>query len=499
VAAERDLPPGDTSAGLYRLLLDDFVRRELARPDNQAAGLTDDERRAAELWKLGLVAFGMLNRGQQHLHEHDLAADLRALPGPVPVPPSRGRDVARTLDPARRVIGRFFFVHTAEAAAGEGGRSYEFLHATFADYLIAQHTVDLLRDAAAARRLRTASQAFDDDLLFALLSHTLVVGFGSHTIKFFAELTGGDADVAAVLEHLLGAAQDRWGRGRHAEYDPSGLPVVRRLATYSANLTAMRLAMASEPVPLKVLCPPGANVRTCWQSQMYLWNATLADSPQWGAFLSNLRVDEGEPPTVAWRRWSGYWEDMLEIAALNESRALRLAAGRALLSGIKPGDTMDQPGPATARDLAALLRQRILSADELSRLTDICTGPSQQLVELTVIVAALHGADLSTEAVDRLLAYLPSAAVPAGSLVELLVRHPEAVKHSSKVADTQTFATDMAFHLATLISPWSRKLERSPLDGTPEALAAISLPPDLARRLIPELVASLYAKERDAR
>ena len=150
VAAERDLPPGDNSAALYRMLLDDFLRRELVRPDHQATGLAEDQRREAELWKLGLVAFGMLNRGQQHLHEQDLAADLRVLPGPGPGAVPAVRDVGRALVPARRLVGRFFFVHTSEADSGEAGRSYEFLHATFADFLVAHHTVELLRDAAAA-------------------------------------------------------------------------------------------------------------------------------------------------------------------------------------------------------------------------------------------------------------------------------------------------------------------------------------------------------------
>ncbi|GFJ84081.1 NACHT domain-containing protein [Phytohabitans houttuyneae] len=288
VAAERELPSSETSADLYRLLLDDFIRRELVRPDRGSDHLTYAERRISELWKLGLVAFGMLNRGQQHLHEQDLAADLAALPPPTPPMESRGRDVGRNLEPARRVVGRFFFVHTAEAEAGAGGRSYEFLHATFGDYLIAHHTVELLRDAAAVRRLRTTSQQWDDDLLFALLSHALLVAFGSRAIQFFGELVGNDEEVAAVLEHITVLAHERWGKGRCAAYDPSALSAASRLAAYTANAVSLRLSMATIPVPLHRLCPKGANLHEWWPRQVRLWTAVLPMA-QWGPLVSSIR------------------------------------------------------------------------------------------------------------------------------------------------------------------------------------------------------------------
>ena len=76
-----------------------------------------------------------------------------------------------------------FFIHTAEAEAGEGGRSYEFLHATFADYLIAHHTAEQLRDLHAALS-RPSFQQWDDDLAFALLSHRLLAASGARTLDF---------------------------------------------------------------------------------------------------------------------------------------------------------------------------------------------------------------------------------------------------------------------------------------------------------------------------
>ncbi|WP_426503444.1 NACHT domain-containing protein [Dactylosporangium sp. McL0621] len=474
VAAGRELPADGTTAALYRMLLDDFVHRELARPDNQAPGHPQEERVAAELWKLGLVAFGMLNRGRQHLAEHDLEADLRALPGPAATVPVRPRDLARPLGPARRVIGRFFFVVAAEADAGAAGRSYEFLHATFGDFLVAFQALELLRDAAKARTLRTASQVWDDDLLFALLSHTLLATAGSRTIDLFAEQARGDEAVAAVLEHIVSAAQHRWTAGRHAAYDPSGAPPVRRLATYTANAVALRLAMADGPVPLSRFGPPGAETGEWWSGQVRLWEAMLAPTAGWGPFISRLQVTDGEHPAAAWQFPAGGWaEDMVEIAALRTDRAMQLAAGRTVLHGSR--EDVHHPSPRIARDLALLLRRWLPDGPELA----VLTAPGEippDLHGLASVVAARHGGRLDTEQLRELARTLGEGADRA---------------HTDLLGGRRLFTI-----FANMMIDFSDHLESGDLRGiadTREGRALLALPPELARPLIPELVASLLS------
>nr|BFE60495.1 hypothetical protein GCM10020063_050210 [Dactylosporangium thailandense] len=484
VAAERELPADGTSAGLYRMLLDDYIRRELARPDNQASGLAEDERREAELWKLGLVAFGMLNRGRQHLSERDLEADLLALPGPIPVTESRPRDLARPLDPARRIIGRFFFVAAAEAEGGVGGRSYEFLHAMFADYLVAFHTVELLRDAAAARSLRTASQSWDDDLLFALLSQRLLAGYGSRALDLFAEQARGDAAVAGVLEHIAAIVQDRWGPGRHAAYAPSSRVAVQRIATYAANIVSLRLAMADEPVEVARLCPPHADVRLSWANQVRLWDAVLKPSAGWGAFISALQVVDGDRPTAAWRPSAGYWEDMVEIAALAEARAMQLAVGRTVL--FDSTSPMDQPGPAMARALTEVLLRGYASPESLAILTDVSRIPGP-LHGLALSAAARHGASLDAATANDVLNLRGKRMDEAVAM--LAMRHAIQVKRIF----SDEFWDVMVRLEAVLDGGYAGKIRE-----TPEGRAMRALPPELARKLIPELAASLLsAQEQD--
>jgi NACHT conflict system protein len=298
-ASERELPPDQNSAQLYHDLLDDFVKRELSRPDTDAGRTPEEIRRQAELWKLSLVAFGMLNRGQHFLHENQLIDDIGALPGPGELPRSKPfREIGRAISPARRVIGRFFFVHTSEADGGVSeNRSYEFLHATFADYLIARQVVIQIRDLHTSYS-RPMSQRWDDDLLFALLSHRYLAGGGSRTLHFFAEEAGVDPGIPWVLERLLGAAQERWEQGRFVTYDPSRSTYIERMAVYTANLASLRMAVSSDTVQLDWLCPTGYDTDEWWARQVSLWEAGLSESDLL-LLTSNFKLRRVNPPELA--------------------------------------------------------------------------------------------------------------------------------------------------------------------------------------------------------
>ncbi|MEU4159228.1 hypothetical protein [Actinoplanes sp. NPDC026670] len=335
VATEKPLPAVHQPARLYRELLDDFVRRELDKPDVAVPSLTQSARHEAELWKLGLVAFGMVNRGQQHLHERDLHHDLLALHGPTRPGPARanGRDLSPVLEPARRLLGRFFFVHTAEADGGAAGRSYEFLHATFADYLIAHHLVEQLRQLYAAYA-RPASQQWDDDLLFALLSHRVLATTGSRSIDFFAEEAAAEPGIAWVLEQLVKGAQERWNRGRFDRYDPSGGTYLHRMAAYTANLVLLRIACSDGPVDLDYLCPDGAQTTVWWPALVGLWRAVLPASDL-AAVTARAGLTDESPARLHHASHRGTTDLQLDLLAGDRPTALNRAAGSAFL-----GDTL---------------------------------------------------------------------------------------------------------------------------------------------------------------
>ena len=262
-SAEPTFPPLDTdlsTANLYQRLLDNFARREVAKKANhKLSGDEMDRQVRDQLGRLSVAALAMFSRGRQDITEVELRVDLAALDENLPT----------QTDPAQlgqRLLGEFFFVHAAEArplsepvqsdspAAGtvrrrdQTRRCYEFLHATFGEYLVASRVVDELVDVAeTALTGRRGPREPEDDLLFALLSHQPLAVRRS-TLTFAKELFANLADAErshalAVLEILIQSYRRRYGSDRYAAYRPTPLDRVRQLATYSANLVTLRSAL----------------------------------------------------------------------------------------------------------------------------------------------------------------------------------------------------------------------------------------------------------------
>lgn len=133
---------------LYQRLLRSFARREVVK---HQPGLPDRELDRAveeELRRLSVVAFAMFNRGSHWIAESDLDEDLLALIGRPPTV-ATGSDLRAPLRAAEIVLGRFFFVHRAQASRDDTQlETYEFLHATFGEFLVARLTWQALLDVA---------------------------------------------------------------------------------------------------------------------------------------------------------------------------------------------------------------------------------------------------------------------------------------------------------------------------------------------------------------
>ncbi|WP_238007946.1 ATP-binding protein [Dactylosporangium sp. AC04546] len=289
-AADPGVPDLDaaalSTADLYGRLLDNFVRREVVKTD--PGGDPDEFDRAVELrlWHLAVAAFAMFNRGQQSVSEDALNADLLAMPDP---PSTDG------MRPARRTVGQFFFVHTAQSDGhrdAQAERSYEFLHATFGEYLIADHTVRLLADLAA--RMPAAGRHIDDDLVQALLSHQ-TLATRERILPFAQDIAArldepGRAAVLRLLSRLLAQARRRVGNQHFATYITTVPDPVAALAAYTANLVLLRTALApSASAALEDLLPSGAD-RADWEDLVWLWRSALRADCR-AALLENLSFD----------------------------------------------------------------------------------------------------------------------------------------------------------------------------------------------------------------
>lgn len=267
-------------AELYERLLTRFVERELRKTD---PGLSAPQQARAvdqELLRLSVVALAMFNRRRQWVSESDLDADLAVLFGPPPNRADPGHRAALTA--AELAIGKFFFIHQAQAIRDDQRlRTYEFLHATFGEYLIGRLISKELDDLVAAAGLntsRTRSAPVDDAFLHALLSFAPLT-MRDTTVLFLAErLLALPDERRDALRDLLLPLFHRSQEARHPSdfdaYQPYAVSVPGRHAAYSVNLMLI-LVLTAGRVTVGELFPDQPDPVLEWRSAALLWRSQL--------------------------------------------------------------------------------------------------------------------------------------------------------------------------------------------------------------------------------
>jgi hypothetical protein len=301
-ATENALLTGDASLGqaeLYEALLMDFALREICKyPGNQSLPAGAQRKLAeAELDRLAIVALAMFARGRQSIGDTELERDLALLRPEPPAASEAGDDVALSL--AQRAIGRFFFIHRSEAhARGQRTRTYEFLHTTFGEFLVAWLTNRALGDLAAVHHLvRGRSTAgggrLDDGFLYSVLSFACVAE-RVPVVDFLAAIFHGLSDETRegyrelLLELLDGALHAHPSRS-HAAYEPARHPLTRRLAAYSANLTLLLVLLSGDGVTVRALFAGAGSAVERWIEHGHLWKGQLTAS-EWNGLINTVRV-----------------------------------------------------------------------------------------------------------------------------------------------------------------------------------------------------------------
>ncbi|WP_433825134.1 NACHT domain-containing protein [Actinoplanes sp. CA-015351] len=311
---------------LYRRLLDSFIRRQVREKSTERlaeaafAKSEGDSRR-----DLAAVAFAMFNRKRQWVTEEDLGLDLKAL---HPDSPTQQEVVAgEPVSRARRTVAAFFFVHVAQTgdeARTAGRRSYEFLHATFAEYLVAEHTLELIKDLAVDWQLaqrRAYKVDLSDRVLRAFLSHQPLTN-GEQVVPFLLRMIEGlvEDEQAAVSEVALELFRSARRRIQDDEYRPTPFDVVNRTAAYTANLILLAvLARGGEGVAIEEFS--GTPDTPALDSTVRLWRSGLDAEAQEGLFAVIDRTDSrylvasrgSRPPEVSEARLAGenYFEAVL--------------------------------------------------------------------------------------------------------------------------------------------------------------------------------------------
>ncbi|MFC7528190.1 NACHT domain-containing protein [Actinoplanes sp. GCM10030250] len=234
-----------SESDLYERLLVSFARREVRKAGPHLSEAQCHAALEEELRRLSVVAFAMLNRSAQWVTEADLVHDLAAVFGPEP-----RRGASDGMNTATLLLGRFFFVHRAQAVRGRQAlQTYEFLHATFGEYLVARYTWQLLREVV-ARDSVTASPNWNNyDGLFARLLSFAPLVVRAPIVRFLAEMAG-ELDMEerrrwleVVFELYRRCMHISWV-GQAGDYRPVVLGMPARYAGYSANLVLLAVTLA---------------------------------------------------------------------------------------------------------------------------------------------------------------------------------------------------------------------------------------------------------------
>lgn len=291
---------------LYEQLLREFTLRELGKQSGTRAGETPGQIVEAELLRLSVVAFAMFNRRSQWIDQAGLNADLTALLGDRF--DAHGASGMRSqLTPAQLMVGRFFFVHEAQATRdGTRLQTYEFLHATFAEFLVARLVVQILTDLVTRETAATYAlpTAIDDSLLHALLSFAVltarapVVTFLSALISRLSEQQRAAA--ASLLLRLHRRALTARTESAYAAYEPSPTEMPRRLAAWSANLVLLATLVAGEVTASELFPDADDEAAFAWRRQAMMWRSQLT-SEEWSGLIATLAME---------RTWSGDRRDV---------------------------------------------------------------------------------------------------------------------------------------------------------------------------------------------
>ncbi|SHN42490.1 hypothetical protein [Cryptosporangium aurantiacum] len=485
-----------SGAELYRRLLDTFIARQVGDKVARDLDPADARRRATQLrGDLSLAAFAMFNRGQQFVSEDDLGHDLGAL---LP----RSSEVTRTdagqpVSRAEQALAAFFFIHVARSTdEATELRTYEFLHATFQEYLVAEFTVTLMHQLA-ADRARTADRIdaapLDSPRLRELLSHqTLfvrapIVAFARQRL---AALGAEAADVREAAIDLFRRARDRAPNDGAAGYAPTRYDPVRRLACYTANLVTLAV-LCGEPVPVAALAEPDE-----WTSTVRLWQAGLDAEGRSALFSKLVRTDaELVVPNYPEHVW-GTSAEQRRVAQLTDDPTLDgvLAIGAELLG--MPFITPTQLTRDVSRELAQLLRnrwptpglRRLVTYDEdvyrdllatLEANVERLPTLSEHAVNVLVNCLIDDGPQLPPDLVLRFVRLLVGSGPPPDGAAGLLGGHrlPALALRCPYLWDDPLLAAELRLSIEypTILPAFllARSPERIPLEHRSEVLAAL--------------------------
>ena len=297
------------STELYGQLLREFARREIRKHAGALADPDLEQEVDAELLRLSVVAFAMFNRRSQWVSESDLDIDLSLLLA-TPQAAHKPTGFRAQLTAAQLAVGRFFFVHESQATQDDRRlQTYEFLHATFGEFLVAQLVIQILTDMVAREELaaRSPFTSTDDGLLHAVLSFAALTA-RAPVIAFLGDLLDQISAqhrqvLASLLLRLHARALYPRTESTYSSYEPLPLTVTARHAAWSTNLAVLAVLAAGE-ITGSQLFPGDPDPAVAWRNQAMMWRSQLSNDEWLGLHetIALSRVWNGQRREVKlWR------------------------------------------------------------------------------------------------------------------------------------------------------------------------------------------------------
>ncbi|MGW5721873.1 NACHT domain-containing protein [Amycolatopsis sp. NPDC003865] len=262
---------------LYGRLLRTFASREASKMYDGSSGRHLEDAVDVELSKLSVAAFAMFNRGQESATDVEIQADLDAL---RMADPPRSQRSTGPLATAEQLLGRFYFIHQSQASASDfSSRTYEFLHASFAEYLVAWFTWKQLLDTAAIAnysRHPITGARFEDDILRTLLTHRPLscrIPILTFLEGFAGESQSDHDNVRRVLMTLFQNVDRESPHSDRNVYGPRSSGGPARYANYAANLVLLSLCTGA--VTASELYPDRPDPVTAWRDLTLFWRSQI--------------------------------------------------------------------------------------------------------------------------------------------------------------------------------------------------------------------------------
>jgi hypothetical protein len=206
------------------------------------------------------------------------------------------RSLRSELTAADVVLSRFFFVHEGQASRDDTQlRTYEFLHATFGEYLIGRLIARELADLADVADLnanRSRPTFIDDAFLHALLSFAPLT-MRETAVSFLCELLQVLPEqrrklLCDLLVSLFQTVFDPRLSSTYASYVPIRLTVPASHAIYSGNLVLLALLTGKE-ISAKDLFPEAIDISYAWRNVALLWRSQFPIEA-WNGVLQTISV-----------------------------------------------------------------------------------------------------------------------------------------------------------------------------------------------------------------